>query len=310
MTRTATYQSTRSSTDGFTLIEVVLAIGLSVILLGLLTLAIDLHLIRVDASRSTVEQATLVRGIFRVFADDFRQAAIGSIQDTAEATELAAASAAFDVDSIDQADPATTTESVEAEAAARPGFGMIGDTTTVLAYLERERPSPVTPQTLTPSAQPTLPPMAGLTVVRYALADGSQLNASGEPIRGLVRQEVNRDIYLYQQQLGGDPFAYGVTWSVAPEVVDMAIAYTDGAATYQSWGTTEGQAPLPVAMELSLAVRTDGIRAAQRGQPAAASDVRNYRMTIALPAAYVSPEVESEDATSTGGSSSETGAGL
>ncbi len=294
-------RSTAPSASGvnrraFTLIEVVLAVGLSVILLGLLTMAIDLHLIRVDASRSTVEQATLVRGVFRIVADDFRQAAIGSIQDTAEATQLAEASAAFDVDAIDQADPATQTDPLETAEVARPGFGMIGDAMSVMAYVERERPSPVTPQTLAPTAAPALPPMAGLTVVRYALADGSQVGADGQPLRGLVRQEVNRDVYLYQQQLGGDAFDFGTTWSVAPEVVDLSFAYTDGTTTYTQWGTTEGQAPLPVAIELSLALRTDGIRAAQQGDAAAAEDIRNYRMTIALPAGFVAPAAETEEA--------------
>ncbi|QDU89981.1 hypothetical protein Pla175_33800 [Pirellulimonas nuda] len=294
--------------SGFTLIEVVLAVGLSVILLGLLTMAIDLHLIRVDASRSTVEQATLVRGVFRIVADDFRQAAIGSIQDTAEASELAEASAAFDVDSIDQADPAATTDPLEAEAVVRPGFGMMGDAVSVMAYLERERPSPITPQTLSPMAQQAPPPMAGLTLVRYALADGSQMGGDGQPLRGLVRQEVNRDVYLYQQQLGGDAFAYGTTWSVAPEVVGMSIAYTDGTTTYTQWGTTEGQAPLPVAIELNLAVRTDGLHAAQAGDPAAAADIRNYRMVIALPAGFVAPVEEAVDPAAT--TSGATGSGV
>ena len=42
---------------GFTLLEVVLAIGLAGVVLALLTTAIDLYLVRVDVNRTRVESA-------------------------------------------------------------------------------------------------------------------------------------------------------------------------------------------------------------------------------------------------------------
>src|SRR5438552_2139751 len=51
------------SRPGFTLFELILAIGLSSALLALIGTAINLYLVRVDASRSRVEEAQLARTV-------------------------------------------------------------------------------------------------------------------------------------------------------------------------------------------------------------------------------------------------------
>ena len=88
--------------SGFTLVELILAIALSVTLLALIGTAINLYLVRVDAGRSRVEEAQLARSILAMIADDLRATAIYKPQDTSTVASLVAASAAaFDVDSID-----------------------------------------------------------------------------------------------------------------------------------------------------------------------------------------------------------------
>ncbi len=59
---------------GFTLLEVVLAIGLAGVVLALLTTAIDLYLVRVDVNRTRVESAQLARTLLTRMADDLRAA--------------------------------------------------------------------------------------------------------------------------------------------------------------------------------------------------------------------------------------------
>ncbi len=88
---------------GFTLFEVILAIALSAVLLALIGTAINLYLVRVDASRTRVEEAQLARSILSMIADDIRATTIYQPQDTSAIAKLMAKGTSFDVDSIDKA---------------------------------------------------------------------------------------------------------------------------------------------------------------------------------------------------------------
>jgi uncharacterized membrane protein YgcG len=90
-----------TSRNAFTLLELVLAIALSVALVALIGTAINLYLTQVDSSRSQVEEAQLARSILAMIADDVRAATIYQPQDTSGIAQLMASTASFDVDSID-----------------------------------------------------------------------------------------------------------------------------------------------------------------------------------------------------------------
>lgn len=85
----------------FTLFELILAIALSATLLVLIGSAINLYLVRVDASRSRVEEAQLARSVLAMMAEDLRAAFVYAPQDTSGVADLAANAASFDVDSLD-----------------------------------------------------------------------------------------------------------------------------------------------------------------------------------------------------------------
>ncbi|MEX2309555.1 MAG: hypothetical protein WD738_18280 [Pirellulales bacterium] len=88
----------------FTLFELILAIALSAALLALIGTAINLYLLRVDASRTRVEEAQLARSILAMIADDIRATSIYKPQDTSAIAELIARSASDDDDSNDSGD--------------------------------------------------------------------------------------------------------------------------------------------------------------------------------------------------------------
>lgn len=77
---------------GFTLFELILAIALSATLLTLIGTAINLYLMRVDASRTRVEEAQLARSVLALIADDLRGATIYEPQDTSAIARLMASS--------------------------------------------------------------------------------------------------------------------------------------------------------------------------------------------------------------------------
>jgi prepilin-type N-terminal cleavage/methylation domain-containing protein len=87
---------------GFTLFELILAIALSAMLLALIGAAINLYLVRVDASRARLEEAQLARSVLAMIADDLRASFVYQPQDTSEVEDLASSAASFDVDTLDQ----------------------------------------------------------------------------------------------------------------------------------------------------------------------------------------------------------------
>ncbi len=87
--------------SGFTLFELILAVALSATLLALIGTAINLYLMRVDASRTRVEEAQLARSVLAMIADDLRATFAYQPQDTSGVAELAASAASYDVDAID-----------------------------------------------------------------------------------------------------------------------------------------------------------------------------------------------------------------
>jgi len=90
---------------GFTLFEVILAIALSATLLALIGTAINLYLLRIDASRNEVEEAQLARTILGIIAADLRATTVYQPQDTAAIAQLMASTAEIDVDDIDRENP-------------------------------------------------------------------------------------------------------------------------------------------------------------------------------------------------------------
>jgi hypothetical protein len=86
----------------FTLFELLLAIALSATLLILIGTAINLYLLRVDTSRTEVEESQLARNILAMIADDVRATTVYQTQDISAIAQLAAATATVDADSIDK----------------------------------------------------------------------------------------------------------------------------------------------------------------------------------------------------------------
>jgi uncharacterized membrane protein YgcG len=88
--------------SAFTLFELILAIALSATLLVLIGTAINLYLLRVDASRTEVEQSQLARNVLAMIAADIRATTVYQTQDVSAIAQLAASTASINVDDIDK----------------------------------------------------------------------------------------------------------------------------------------------------------------------------------------------------------------
>ena len=88
---------------GFTLLELMLALSLTVIVLLAVNMAIDVHLRSLDKRRTQLEESQLARSLLRMIADDLRGTVLHYEQDTTEIEALLTQSAASAAQSLGQA---------------------------------------------------------------------------------------------------------------------------------------------------------------------------------------------------------------
>ncbi len=255
----------RSCRPAFTLIEVILAIGLSAALLALLTGAIGLYVVRLESSRHSVQESQLARSVLRLVADDLRSAATVYVQDTATTSQLAASQASFDVEEIDD----ITSSDDESSVVPRRAVGLYGDASSLQIDTLKSRSRDPIISFGADELQPTATPLYGVTTVRYFLSEG-----------GLARQEVVRDVELWESTNGGSATLEASTRVVAQEVVDLRFIYSDGAQSLETWDTEEQDGAMPVAVEVWLTFEST-----DPGQAGSAPQQRTYRIVCAPPSA-------------------------
>lgn len=264
--------------QAFSLLELILAIGLSIALVALLGMAINLHLVRLESSQSTILQAQLARAVLHRIADDLRGATTAPTQDVAELMAAAEAAGLFDVDEVD-----TTQDDADAADSGvddEPLPGINGTFEAVQIDRARVQQSLAIPaDSLTP-----------ITRIEAGWAQVSYTMSTNPSLAGLVRTEAVRDHTRWREEQGQ---AAPLVDPLAGEVLSVRFAYFDGTQYVQQWDMAE-QESLPAAVEVTVE-----IVAADPDDPTAPLErrtPRTYRRVVRLPAA--SQETPAEDAMS------------
>lgn len=222
---------------GFSLLELVLAIALSVTLVALLGMAFQVHLTRLDSSRTTVEQAQVARAVLDRIASDLRAVTMAPTQDVSEAMAAAESAGQFNVDEVDQTqEDDDSGEDLASETDAPPGVNGLLDQLTIDHRLMRQTLS-TTAENPTPVARAD----AGWVQVEYRLSVDP--NAPG-----LVRNESARDAVLWRIEQG-QPAA--IASPMASEVQQLAFRYFDGEQWLEMWDMAETES-LPFAIEVKI----------------------------------------------------------
>lgn len=271
---------------GFSLLELVLAIGLSVTLVALLGFAFQVHLTRLDSSRTTIEQAQVARAVLDRIASDLRATTMAPTQDLSEAMASAEAAGQFDVDEVDQTqEDADTSEDLASETDAPPGVNGLLDLMTIDQRLMR--------QTLTTTAENPTPVTradAGWVQVEYRLS--ADPNAPG-----LIRNESARDAVLWRIEQG-QPATMSAPF--ASEVQSVGFRYFDGDQWLELWDMSEEET-LPLAVEVKI-VLSPADDPENLDAPAERRRPRTYRRVVRLSAA--------EDEAPSGGAGAAEASGL
>ncbi|MHB8902572.1 MAG: PulJ/GspJ family protein [Thermoguttaceae bacterium] len=286
----------RSCRKGFTLVEVLLSLGLAALVMMALATAIDVHLRCLEIGRTHVEEAQLARALLLRIEDDLRNAAVINPVDS---TKIPAASTTPNAEAETPPDPlaeaatedtASTTETESAED--EYVLGVYGETDWMQVDVVRApRLDQYDYETL-PSGSEALPDrVSGIKTVYYGLGPDTSLGPTAEDYRGgLMRREIDRALTLWADETGSLSSADQEMEPIAPEVANLEFLYYDGSQWVDSWDSTEmGGLPLAVHISLEIMPRKEFTRltAGQDRSPNETQPTYNsiYSLTVALPVA-------------------------
>lgn len=265
---------------GFTLLEIVLALGLAAMLLYLLTLATELTIFRVDRSRARVESAQVARAILERIADDLHNARLDSPQPMLGGTSAGSVSASgATTTDLDQGGTNTSSNAAGGFSSAPRVSGSgatLLDASTVRGIYGNEQMLRIdrtvkhdwhdlTRPLFEEEQDPTL--LAALPqTVFYTIEDGQRLTSPESAERGVRSENETGIAGLYRESLATsvvqtDSASDGVSnyqrseksKLLAPEVVSIQYGYFDGSEMLDQWDSLE-RAGLPRGIEIRLQI--------------------------------------------------------
>lgn len=299
---------------GFTLLEVVIALSLSLLLLTAVYGAIRLQYRLTNSGREQMERAQLSRAILRQIENDIRSV-VWQLQEPAQSSEDEESTSAVD-DAAAMADSSTgsTSEPVVIEstddAFTSGSSGIFGDSQNLVLHISR--PSRSLVYGVSPGDD-TVTDRSDLASVSYFIADGSAGGLSAAVasqhgggssvlggVVGLARMEGDRlSIELAGENEAVDSLA-SAAQLLAPEVVSIEFAYWDGLEWLDSWDSVSSGA-LPSAIGITIGLDTETAvedrtmagqlqQALTTGEAAETSQPALIRYVVAVPLAepYVS----------------------
>ena len=284
-----------------TLLEVILALALSLLVLWGLSMAIDSHLRVVDRSRRHVEQARLARSLLHRIADDIRSAIRYDPQNiralmpqltTPSLEDLAAQAGLGQMDFSDIEDP----EATAAETTPPPPVpGIYGNRYELYIDLSRlPRLDQFQYELVATEGSPILDRTSAVKRVAYyvvrpeitALAEAAAALSQS----GLVRWELDRATSLLAAEEGTLADIERQVQPLAPEVLGIEFEYFDGQQWLPEWDS-QAMGGLPVAIRIALALASEeptsggGLWGMFSGDSAGPAEPVIYRMLVHLPAA-------------------------
>ncbi|MEZ6087981.1 MAG: prepilin-type N-terminal cleavage/methylation domain-containing protein [Pirellulaceae bacterium] len=329
----------RLSRRGFTLFEVLVALGLSVVLMAMIGFAIQFYAQQLNVRDSEARRTQLARSILRMIAEDLQACVYpqefdaGALAEVLASSATGAATGASSSSAGDSTDDSVVVEeegdaTMEATAisdslASTERPGLIGNQFQIqfdvsrLPRLEEYLPMLTNPTDVgiedLPSDVKTVAyfvQQAGLTGVGdnvQRIAEGSQANF--ETKGGLVRRSLSRELTRYASESGDINRLNQTGDLIAPEVLQIEFAYFDGTQWLFEWNSDENKM-LPMAVQIRLSLRKEGVDA----EPVAGADLGLatalnsnasadvYDLMVRLPmATVVSPDETAEDDLSAAG---------
>jgi uncharacterized membrane protein YgcG len=274
---------------GFTLLEVVLALGLTVVVMSAIGVAIFLHLRAVDHTRMAIERDQLARILLRRMGDDLRsavhreppdQTGTQALQKLMQSAKNAGQgggqgrnagggarssgggrSTSSTTAPESAADAGTTATTQRPIGADDPSSESTGETTPGTpaaiaglygsAYdLQIDYARVPRPDEFTAAMVNGTAAPSGVKTVYYFLANAATgLSVTGES--GLMRSEMNRATALYASENGDYDIFLRTGELLAEEVMSLEFRYFDGLEWFSEWNS-QSMGGLPMAVEMAI----------------------------------------------------------
>ncbi len=299
----------------FTLLEVILALALTTVVLGLVGMAIHVNFNVADKSRRRVEEAQLARALLQRIADDLRNAVPYSPASPGTSGSSTSSGSSSSTGSTGSSGSSTSSGSSGASTSSDSTSdslcgGLYGSLNCVqVDTSHRPRPAQLASATATwDQLQPTS--MSEVTTVTYSLGDpgmGSPTGQSSAPSAsqsGLYRRALDRTAFLFAMQQGQSSVLTQATDVLASEVINLEFTYYTGTTTSDTWDSSQ-QGTLPSAVKVTVSFRRTTAGAAAS---TSASSPVVYDMLVDLPNSQVASA--GQGSSSSGSSTSPTNTSL
>jgi len=282
--------------SGYTLMELLLALGLSVVVIAAIGIAIQIYMISLTNQQAMIERKQIVRSIFAMIGNDLRagvqyKASDYSGLDTLLQTQITNMASQIPLgEEEEEAAPEVPMILVEEEVAFRPT--LLGSQTAVMIDISRlprlDQYNPLVAaadlETQTPSDVKSLAYFVSLD--KGGIEDQLDFAETRAP-GGLYRREIDRAVadYMGNYDLMSEADKY--TRLVAHEVAQIAFRYFDGEEWQTEWDSAEAGG-FPSAIEIMLVIDTERSAESSQSYSYGGPDeetAETYRYVVHLPVA-------------------------
>jgi type II secretory pathway pseudopilin PulG len=257
-------QNTKSNTShGYSLLELLLALALSVVVIGAISTAIQIYLVSLTKQQAMIERKQVARAVLTMIAKDIRAgiqykaADYSGLENLFQTQQLMQNPPPVDPDAEETAEePEDSGIIVEEEVSFRPA--MIGTTNVIMMDISRlprlDQYNPMMTNVLQDVASPS-----DVKSLAYFVSAGNggieseiaytQARAPG----GLYRREIDRAVASYSGdfELVYNPDDY--TQLVAHEIAEIGFRYFDGEDWQTDWDSEE-VGGFPTAVEITIVI--------------------------------------------------------
>ena len=276
--------SNTSGRRGMTLLELILALSLTVMLMAAIGMAVDLSLRTLNRRRGDVEEANLAQAILQLMANDIRAAiaydpvdfsGVPSLTEGMEGMLPDELGGELPVEGEDPLPEETIVEGEEeqqdiVESVAPPTIpGLRGDSYVLQVDVSRlPRPDQYDMMLANPGVVRTDILSDVKSVTYYLQSAGLLTNDVGQQPEavaelggtGLIRRELDRAVAAWAQINGTTNTLEGNAKVIAPEVVYLEFSYFDGFELLYEWDSEVNEG-LPVAVRIVIGLQRGGTSA-------------------------------------------------
>ncbi|QDT95458.1 hypothetical protein [Gimesia aquarii] len=272
---------------GFTLLEVILAIGLTTLLLAAIYSALDLYWKYTTIGHAQVERAQIARAIFQKITHDLH--CVTYVQ---QITEEESTDSSEEEDEIEEI-PVTNPD----EAYTTANIGVYGDAQSLVLHTSRPARQPLL-LSQSMSESDSTDSQSDLLSISYFIADagseglqgvvGDRFRSAteyGVATQGLARLEGDRLAMINADESANLEELAEQSQLLAPEIDNLQFQYFDGTDWLEVWDSIE-YGTVPQAVKVTIGFRNDDDQGVIKSINSKINGYENtYSMVIALPLA-------------------------